>query len=115
MNSSAPETVIAIYRVQAEKEAEFFALMRKHHPTLKQLGLVTDKEPVVYRGSEGDGKPIVFEIFDWKDGQAAHVAHETPEVMQVWEAMGTMVEERDGKPKFEFPHVEMVDLSKVAS
>lgn len=111
MNTSAPETVIAIYRVQATKEKEFFALLRKHHPTLTKLDLVTDTEPIVYRGAERDGAPIVFEIFEWKDGQAAHTAHELPEVMQVWEAMGTMVEERDGKPKFEFPHVKKVDLS----
>lgn len=115
MNSSAPETVIAIYRVQAEKETEFFALMRKHHPTLLQMGLATAKEPIVYHGSEGEGQPIVFEIFDWKNSEAPQIAHETPEVMQIWEAMGTMVEERDGKPKFEFPHVKMVDLSKVGS
>jgi hypothetical protein len=30
--------------------------------------------------------------------------------MQIWEAMGSMVEERDGRPKFEFPHVARVDL-----
>jgi hypothetical protein len=31
--------------------------------------------------------------------------------MKVWEAMGTMVEDRDGRPKFEFPHVAEVDLA----
>ena len=32
------------------------------------------------------------------------------EVMQVWEAMGALVEERDGKPMFEFPHVARVEI-----
>lgn len=109
MTSSRPETVIAIYRVRADREKEFMALMRRHYPTLSRLGLVTGDRPVVYRGME-KGAPILFEIFTWKDGKAPDTAHELPEVMRIWEAMGSMVEERDGRPKFEFPHVDRVDL-----
>ncbi len=108
-DSSAPETVIAIYRVSAEHEKDFFALLRQHYPTLRRLDLVTDQKPVVYRGEEHDGGPIVFEIFEWKNGAAAGIAHETPEVAKIWEGMGTMVESRDGRPKFEFPHVKLVE------
>ena len=112
MPESTPQTVIAIYRVRADKEDEFLALMRKHHPTLHRLGLVTDEQPIVYRGAEkSGGAPIVFEIFTWKSEQASDTAHELAEVMQIWEAMGTMVEERDGRPKFEFPHVRRLDLA----
>ncbi len=107
---SAPETVIAIYRVRADQEAAFFAILAKHHPALHGVGLVTDEPPVVYRGEEKDGQPIVFEIFTWKDGDAANTAHQLPEVMAIWEPMGEMCEERGGKPKFEFPHVERVTL-----
>jgi hypothetical protein len=111
MSSSPPETVIAIYRVRAEKEQEFFALLRQHYPVLTRLGLVTDEKPIVYRGTEHGGGPIVFEVFTWKDGEAPATAHHSPEVGRIWEAMGTMVEERDGKPKFEFPHVTKLDLT----
>jgi hypothetical protein len=111
MSSSPPETVIAIYRVRAEKEQEFFALLRQHYPVLTRLGLVTDEKPIVYRGTERGGGPIVFEVFTWKDGEAPTTAHHSPEVGRIWEAMGTMVEERDGKPKFEFPHVTKLDLT----
>ena len=110
MDPSAPQTVIAIYRVQAAREDAFFQILRKHYPALKGAGLVTDTEPVVYRGAERDGRPIVFEIFDWKDAQAPDTAHELPEVMAVWEPMGAMVEERDGKPGLEFPHVQKLDF-----
>ena len=104
-----PATVIAIYRVQAEREQEFLALLRKHHPTLQQLGLVTDEPPVIYRGTEkGKDEPILFEIFSWKDGQMADRAHEMPEVMAVWEPMGALVEAREGKPAMQFPHVERI-------
>lgn len=107
---SAPETVIATYRVQPARLDAFLGLVREHYPTLRRLGLVTDDPPVVYRGEERGGGPIVFEIFTWKDGDAAGVAHHTPEVARVWEAMGTMVEDRPTGEKLSFPHVERVDL-----
>ena len=108
--SGGPETVIAIYRVQAEREDEFMALLKEHHPTLLSLELATADAPIVYRGAEHGGGPIVFEIFTWVDGKAPATAHQLPEVARIWEAMGTMCEDRDGKPKFEFPHVERVSL-----
>ena len=111
MSTEGPQTVIAIYRVRADKEDEFLGLMRQHHPSLRRLGLVTEDRPVVYRGTEKGGGPIVFEIFSWKDEQASSAAHQLPEVMKIWEAMGTMVEEREGRPKFEFPHVSRLDIA----
>ena len=110
-----PETVIAIYRVQPAEETAFFEVLRRHHPTLRSLGLVTETEPIVYRGQEQDGGPIVFEIFTWIDGDAPNKAHQLPEVMQIWEPLGALCEERAGKPKFEFPHVEQVDLASVGA
>lgn len=109
--SLSPETVVATYRVQAAREAEFLELLRRHWPTLRALDLVTDDPPTVYRGEEEEGGPIVFEIFTWKDGRAPETAHHTPQVARIWEAMGTLVEERGGKPKFEFPHVRRVPIA----
>ena len=108
--SDQPQTVIAIYRVQADKEEEFNGLLRKHYPALKAVGLVTDDEPVIYRGEERGGGPIVFEIFHWKNAEAPGIAHQLPEVMAVWEPMGALVEERDGKPKMQFPHVTLQEV-----
>jgi hypothetical protein len=31
--------------------------------------------------------------------------------MAIWEPMGMFCEERDGRPKFEFPHVELLDVA----
>ena len=109
-DSTAPETVIATYRVQKSKEQAFLELLRKHHPVLVRLGLATEEEPVIYRGEE-DGAPVFYEIFTWVDGMAPRTAHHTPDVAAVWEAMGTLVEERNGRPKFEFPHVEKLELA----
>lgn len=109
MDTDQPQTVIAIYRVQPEREQDFMAVLRQHHPTLKKVGLVTDDPPVIYRGEE-EGRPILFEIFRWKNAQAPATAHELPEIMAIWEPMGAMAEERGGRPKFEFPHVERLEL-----
>lgn len=102
-----PQAVIAIYRVKATEEERFMELLERHHPALLSLGLVTEEPPTIYRGEE-DGQPIVFEIFSWKSAKSPGLAHQLPEVMAIWEPMGTLVEERDGKPKMQFPHVEPV-------
>lgn len=114
MPEPAPETVVAIYRVKADRLDAFMDLLRTHHPTLLKAGLVTDERPVVYVGDEKDGgsrMPIVFEIFTWLSREGSRIAHETPEVARIWEAMGTMTEERGGRPQFEFPHVKKAEIA----
>lgn len=107
---SATETVIATYRVRADAEAEFVELLRGHHPTLFAAGLVTADAPVVYRSL--DPAPTYFEIFTWTSADAPDAAHKSPAVMAVWEPMMAMVEDRDGRPGMEFPHVRRVELGR---
>ena len=106
-----PETVICLFRVRKDKEDEFRALVERHWPTLHRLGLTTAEPSKVYRGADRSGGPLWVEIFTWKDGRAAHVAHEHPEVAAIWEPMETCVEERKGVAKWEFPNVQPVSLS----
>lgn len=110
MSKGTPPTCIATYRVKAGHEQAFIDLLNRHYPALRSLGLVTDTPPTVYRGME-EGGPVFYEIFSWKNEDAPGVAHESPEVMAIWEPMGQLVEDRGGRPKFEFPHVEPVALS----
>jgi hypothetical protein len=102
---SARTTVICLYRVTAGREAAFTSLLKRHWPTLRSLDLVTDQPPRHYQGREQGGAPLFVEIFDWKDEEAARVAHEHPEVMAIWEPMDALTEKRDGRPNMEFPHV----------
>jgi hypothetical protein len=100
-----PNTVICHYRVASGNERQFEALLARHWPTLRDLGLVTGERSRCFRGSEQDnGQPIYFEIFDWLDG-AVERAHEHPEVMAIWEPMDQLCERRGDKPNMEFPHV----------
>lgn len=106
--SSTPETVICLYRVRAGKEDEFVALLERHWPTLRSLGLATDEAPQHYRGAEQSGEPLFVEIFRWNSAEAAGLAHQHPEVMAIWEPMDALTETRDGRPNMEFPHVQPV-------
>jgi hypothetical protein len=103
-------TVVATYRVRAEREKEFRAPLTRHHPTLVRLGLATAQPPTIYRGVEHGGGPIWFEIFAWVDAAAPGKAHENADVMAIWGPMGEMLEDRPTGPKMGFPHVEAVSL-----
>jgi hypothetical protein len=103
----AKETVICTYRVRADGEARFLELLAGHWRTLRDLGFVTEEKSQVFRSAEGGVSYV--EIFTWVEGGFA-LAHEHPDVLAIWEAMDPLLEERDGRPKWEFPHFEAVLL-----
>lgn len=93
-NPDAPVTNIVTYVPKPGKEAELLALVKKHEPALRQVGLVTDEPFRVWKAFDIRKKRTQFiEYFVWKDGRASDVAHQTPEVMAVWEPMGPVLEE----------------------
>jgi hypothetical protein len=103
----ANETVICTYRVAAPGEARFVELLAGHWDTLHSLGFVTEDRATVYRSL--DAPPTYVEVFTWVEGGFA-MAHEHPDVLAIWEAMDPLLEERDGREKWEFPHYERVAL-----
>lgn len=109
---SEPTTVFAQYRVREGHLDEFLALVGKHGPILRRLGLVTDEPTRVYLGHEKEeAAPLVIEIFEWVDEDASSRAHTHPEVSGVWEAMEPLCEGRGGRPSMEFPHLRTVNVS----
>jgi hypothetical protein len=96
----ANETVICTYRVRADAENEFRALLRRHWSTLRDLGFVTDDATLILRAVD---EPTYVEIFTWVDG-GFELAHEHPDVLAIWEPMDPLLEDRAGRPKWEFPH-----------
>jgi len=103
----ANETVIGTFRVRADAEAEFTALLERHWRTLHELGFVTDEPSVIYR-SDDSGRTYI-EIFTWVEG-GYELAHEHPAVLAIWGPMDALLEDRDGRPKWEFPHYQRVSL-----
>ena len=81
------------YRPKKGKEEDLLGLVKKHWPTLKKTGLVTSDPATVYRATNKRTGDVYFvEIFSWRDEKASGIAHQTPEVMAVWEPMGPIME-----------------------
>jgi hypothetical protein len=91
--SPNPVLNLVSYYPKAGKEKEFLALLEKHWPTLNQLGLVTKTPPQIWRAFDIRAQKAYFvEMFTWKDGSASDVAHQSPEVMAIWEPMTPILE-----------------------
>jgi hypothetical protein len=103
----AKETVICTYRVRADAEERFLELLARRWRTLRELGFVTGEKSLVFRST--DGGITYVEIFTWVEGGFG-LAHEHPDVLAIWEPMDPLLEDRDGRPKWEFPHFEAVSL-----
>lgn len=103
-------TSLCIYRVKPGSEASFRALLARHWPTLRRVGLAADVASKVYEGTEGENQPVFFELLHWRDAEGPDRAHELPDVMAVWEPMGRLCETRAGRPAMEFPRVERIEI-----
>ena len=94
MSDKNPVPMMVIYRIHPEHESEFVGLLRKHWPALRSVELATATPARIYRGDSKrstDGKSVFIETFEWVDDKAADIAHQTPEVMSIWEPMGPML------------------------
>jgi hypothetical protein len=93
-NPHLPVSNIVTYVPKEGKEAELLALVKKHEPALRKIGLVTSEPFRVWKAFDIRKSRVSFiEYFQWKDGNASDVAHQAPEVMAVWEPMGPILEE----------------------
>ena len=109
-------TNICTYRVKPGAREKFIDLLRKHWPTLRDVGLATDTPALCFEAVSGgesrhnESGTTFVEIFSWSRPNAPQVAHNMPAVMAVWEPMGALVEARDGRPAMEFPSYRPPDL-----
>lgn len=93
-NPDAPVINIVTYVPKEGKAAELLALVKKHEPALRKIDLVTSEPFRVWKAYDiRKQRELFMEYFVWKDGNASDVAHQTPEVMAVWEPMGPVLEE----------------------
>ena len=97
----ANQTVICTYRVRADGREEFIELLRRHWPTLHELGGVTDEPARIYRSLEPKD-PRIVEILTWLEGGMRVADH--PDVVAIWERMEQLCESGDGQPAMSFPH-----------
>ena len=94
MSKPTPVTMLVTYKPKKGKEEELLPLVQKHLPVLQRIGLATAEPAKVWKATnKRTGEVSFVELFQWKDDQAAGIAHQTPEVMAVWEPMGPILEE----------------------
>ena|SRR5688572_20987889 len=84
---------LVVYRPKQGKEAELYALVKKHGPVLESTGLTVGGVPQLYKARNvRTGAEFFVEIFSWRDEQASSLAHQTPAIMAVWEPMTPLLE-----------------------
>src|SRR5260221_10811957 len=89
---------LVLYRPKAGSEAALLELCKKHAPALTASGLLSPNEPVtLYRATDlrrhGEPEPYFAETFEWKSPECGAIAHQSPEIMSVWEPMGNHLAE----------------------
>ena len=104
-----PEVVFAMYKPHAGKDVELEKLIAQHVPTLKDLGLITDRPTITLKTKNS----TYIEIFEWRDINAAEEAHEHPAVAKIWEKMSTVADFTNMKSLSEnedrFPHFKVIE------
>ena len=93
MSETQPVTMLVSYYPKAGREMELRQLVQQHYPVLSNLGLVTEMPAQVWQArAKGSERPYFVELFQWKTPQSSDIAHQTPEVMAVWETMGPILD-----------------------
>jgi len=73
--------VIACYKPKPGKEKALRALIVDHVPTLRRIGLVTERQPTLMEAKDG----TLVEVFEWASAEAIQAAHGHPAVLRMWE------------------------------
>src|SRR3954466_560522 len=93
-NPHLPVTNLVTYVPKPGKEAELLELVKRHEPALRAANLVTVEPFRLWKAFDiRKNRTSFVEYFQWKDGTVPELAHQTPEVMAIWEPMGPVLED----------------------
>ena len=90
-----PMPMLCTYVPKPGKEAELEKLLLKHGPMLEKVALRAAKPFALFKSRSKDGKVRFVERFDWISRRAPEIAHQTPEVMAMWEPIGALCDAMD--------------------
>jgi hypothetical protein len=76
---SMGDVVIVAYKPLPGQAAALEDLARAHVPFLRELGLATDRAPVLLRGKDG----TIVEVFEWRQG-GVEAAHSHTRIGELW-------------------------------
>jgi hypothetical protein len=93
MSKQNPVNMLVSYYPKKGQDQVLLDLVKKHWPVLSKAGLVTDEAAQIWRATDKrSGETYFVEKFQWATPESSDVAHQTPEVMAVWEPMGPILE-----------------------
>lgn len=75
---------VAAFRPKPGKEQDLLEVIADRLPILRRLGLATNRAPVLMRAKDG----TLIQVSEWVDDEAIRAAHQTPEVLAMWERFG---------------------------
>lgn len=75
---------VAAFAPKPGKEQDLLKVVADRVPLLAGLGLVTGRKPITMRSRDG----VIIQVSEWASDEAIRVAHETPEVLALWERFG---------------------------
>jgi quinol monooxygenase YgiN len=87
-----PVLMLVTYKAKKGHENALFQLVKQHWPTMHKLGLSTSTPARVWKTVDRQGGVAFVELFEWRDAKASDIAHQTPEVMAVWEPMANVMD-----------------------
>ncbi len=82
------QVVIAAFKPKPGKQEELLRVVAGRLPLLRRLGLATDRVNITMRAANG----TIIDVSEWTDEAAIARAHETPEVLELWERYETCCE-----------------------
>jgi hypothetical protein len=92
MNTN-PVSMLVSYYPKKGNENALLKLVKKHWPVLKEVGLVTNQPAQIWKATDKRTNDVYFvEKFQWATPESSEIAHQTPEVMAIWEPMGPVME-----------------------
>ena len=95
MNEDRPVEVLCRYRLKPGMEQQFEPMLKGHWQLLHDLGLTSPEPARLQRASDKAGNVAYIERFAWKNADAVDSAHESPEVMRMWEPMGSLCDDME--------------------
>ena len=82
---STPVLVVVSYEAKPGSEEQLAGVLRSHVARLRELGLLAEGPTFV--GERLDKPGSFLESFRWRDRGAKDIAHDNPEVMEIWMRM----------------------------
>lgn len=73
--------VIAAFKPKDGMEEELLRVIADRLPLLRRLGLATDRANITMRSADG----MILDVSEWTDDDAIARAHETAEVLELWQ------------------------------